>query len=119
MPLNWEGFLKKVAQAAARQLKIKKPMDVSLAFVSRAAIRKLNKSYRGQDRVTDVLSFPEVNEILICYGQAIKQAKKFKHSIKKEVATLFIHGFLHLLGFDDKIQKQTQKMNQITRRFLS
>ncbi len=110
MPLSWGGFLKKAAQAVNRQLKVKKKMEVSLAFVSPTVIKRLNKSYRGQNRVTDVLSFSEVNEILICYSRAASQAKKNKTTIKREVAWLLVHGLLHLLGHTHETKKKFDLM---------
>jgi len=110
MPLNWRGFLNKLAQITLSQLKIKKSLNISLAFVSPSVIKKFNKSYRGKDKITDVLSFPEVNEILICYSQAVSSAKRLKITPKREVGFLFVHGLLHLLGYTHQTQR---KFNQI------
>lgn len=89
--------------------------EVSLVFTGEKRIRDLNRSYRGMDRVTDVLSFegeneddfisPEdgisyLGEIFICYPRAAWQAKEKKHPLEKEIDILFIHGLFHLLGYD-------------------
>jgi len=95
---------------------------VSVMLLSNRAIRKLNKEWRGKDTATDVLSFTmlldapppempwELGEIFISVEQAVKQAKSFDHSLKRELAFLTTHGFLHLLGFDHEDPAQEKEM---------
>ena len=90
-----------------------KPFSISVAFVSPAIIAKTNKVYRGKNKATDVLSFLELNEILICPAVAKIQASKAKHSLKLELETLFVHGLLHLLGYDDTTPKQLKQMEDL------
>lgn len=107
--------LEKVVEAVAAEEKIKNRVEVSLVFTGEKRIRGLNKTYRGVDRVTDVLSFEGENEddfispqdgvsylgeIFICYPRAQKQAREKKHSIEKEIDILLVHGLFHLLGYD-------------------
>ena len=77
---------------------------MSLVFVDDQEIRKLNKTYRKLDRATDVLSFEieagKVGEIYIALPTAERNAKRFKVSLQEEIIRLWIHGLLHLLGFD-------------------
>jgi len=104
--------------------------EISVAFVDNKTIKKLNKTYRGINSATDVLSFVEDNkdwplgqeylgEIVISYPQAVRQAKKNKHSVHKEMVVLLIHGFLHLAGFDHKNTKVERRMQFQERRILS
>jgi probable rRNA maturation factor len=84
----------------------------SVALVSNRQIKVLNKDWMGKDSPTDVLSFPmeldppppgmpwEVGEILISVERAQEQAKQYGHSLDREMAFLFVHGMLHVLGFD-------------------
>ena len=78
-------------------------------------MRKLNFTWRGKDRLTDVLSF-ELNEgtlkgeILLSYQQAVKQAKEMGHSTRDELCFLIVHGVLHLWGYDHENPKDAQKM---------
>ncbi|TSC96374.1 MAG: putative rRNA maturation factor, partial [Parcubacteria group bacterium Athens1014_10] len=65
-----------------------------------------------------VLSFEDVKEIIICYPQAKRQAKEKKHSIKKEIEILLIHGLLHLLGYDHQKEKDALKMERLEKRLL-
>ncbi|MFA5358876.1 MAG: rRNA maturation RNase YbeY [Patescibacteria group bacterium] len=105
-------LVEKVASAVSRSLVLKKERCVSLVLVGDAVIRKLNKTYRKKDKITDVLSFEYLDknfvgstedylgEIFICYPQIKRQAVKNGNSIKKEFALLLIHGLVHLFGYD-------------------
>ena len=109
-----------VAQTAAAALAAIGRRDASLtvAFVRDRAIRRLNRTYRGKDRATDVLSFPTADEqdeafvhpspdsadhlgdIIISTDAARRQADEAGHSFEREVSELVIHGALHLCGYD-------------------
>jgi len=102
-------FLEKVAKKTFNYLKIKRLKEISIVLVEDAKIKELNKRYRGEHRVTDVLAF-DYGEIVICLPQAKRQAKQLGHSLKKELAILLIHGILHLAGYDDKTKKGYNKM---------
>lgn len=95
----------------------------SLVLVSDAQIRKLNKEWMGKDRPTDVLSFPlsmeppgipgvdwEVGEIMISLQRAQAQAEEYGHSFQRELAFLFVHGMLHVLGFDHMVPADEKDM---------
>lgn len=103
-------------------------VEISISFVDAAEIQSLNKSYRGVDAVTDVLSFPlfdedtelEEDEILplgdvvICMDRVLEQAKEFGHSDEREILYLYVHSLLHLLGYDhmeesDKAEMRTRE----------
>jgi len=91
-------WLTKAAPAAARG-------DLSLAIVSDRRMRALNRQFRGQDAVTDVLSFPSetrgfLGDVVIASGVARRQAKAAGHSAVTEARVLALHGLLHLLGYD-------------------
>jgi probable rRNA maturation factor len=86
--------------------------NVTIVFVSDAAMRKLNKQFRGKNSATDVLSFPyapepfekepELNlgEIVISVETAAAQAKENGLSFSHELQQLVLHGLLHLSGYD-------------------
>lgn len=88
--------------------------DVSVALVGDKTIRRLNKKYRRQDKVTDVLSFADqgsfLGEIVIDYQQIRRQARASGNSSKQELIFILIHGMLHLLGLSDKTERQRKKM---------
>jgi probable rRNA maturation factor len=93
---------------------------VSVALVSDARVRALNRSYRRKDYATDVLSFPAIGstprrmssapsllavdrflgDIVIARGVARRQAREAGHSERTEIRVLALHGLLHLLGYD-------------------
>lgn len=98
-----------------------RPYTVSIAFVSPLAIRKANRLYRKQDRVTDVLSFnltSDHGELLICYEQARRQAKEMKHRVQDEVTFLIVHGILHLFGHDHERPRDAKAMFSIQEKIL-
>lgn len=81
--------------------------DIELLIVNDEAIKELNKTHRKKNKATDVLSFPLdyefanfLGSIVISVDTAQKQANEQNHSLDTEMAILFIHGCLHLQGFD-------------------
>ena len=118
MPLFWGGFLNKLAQITASHLRIQSNLALSVVFVSPPIIKKYNRIYRHQPSVTDVLSFNEVNEILICYAKAKNQAKNNHTTIKMEIGWLFIHGLLHLLGYTHETEKKYKKMVELQKTIM-
>lgn len=92
---------------------VKKPVEeVSIAFVDDLAMRRLNRSYRGKNKTTDVLTFAgldidsagvgdhSLGEIVISIPQARRQANGQRHSLAVEIRYLLLHGLIHALGFD-------------------
>ena len=82
--------------------------DIELILTDDEDIRAINSEFRGRDKPTDVLSFPldsvvgfePLGSIVISITTAKRVALEFKHSLDDEISLLFIHGMLHLLGFD-------------------
>lgn len=109
-----------VAEIAAATLAgIGRPgASLTVAFVRDRAIRQLNRTYRGQDRATDVLSFPAsdgqdqafsdhasesadfLGDMVIAIDTAGRQADEAGHALVREISELVIHGTLHLCGYD-------------------
>lgn len=134
------GYIKKVLETGLEYLgQPTKQLEVSLSFVGEDEIRELNKEYRDTDKVTDVLSFPTVDnpergvidlashasdlnpetwllnigDIIICLPRAKQQAKEYAHSLKREVAFLSLHSLLHLLGYDHMNQADEEQMTAV------
>lgn len=83
--------------------------ELSLVIIGKKEIKNLNKSYRGIDNFTDILSFPlsaNEGEIFICLEVARKEAPNFNRSYDNFIKFLFIHGLVHLKGFkhSDKME---------------
>lgn len=96
---------------------LSKNYELSLVFVGHTVSRKLNKSLRGKDKPTNVLSFPlskTSGEIFIDLSQAKLEYKKFDMNFKKFVTYLYIHGLLHLNGME-----HGAKMSQAEIKFLN
>lgn len=83
---------------------------LEVSIVGNEEIRSLNKQYRGKDSITDVLSFEDgdllpdgrifLGSIVISWERALEQAQEIGNSLEEELRFLFLHGLLHLLGFD-------------------
>lgn len=134
IPGNWIDKLKMILHLAGEMEGIKDG-EVALSFVDDEAIRELNKEYRGLDKVTDVLSFaltendtdelvivfnnedwdeaPDTDllgDIVISIPRALEQSKDYGHSVEREIGFLFVHGFLHLIGYDHQDEAAEQIM---------
>ncbi len=88
--------------------------ELSLVFVGKTRATALNKAYRGKTYSPNVLSFPlteNTGEIVICPHVAVKEAAKFNLSVDGYIAFLFIHGLLHLKGYDhgDTMERMERK----------
>jgi probable rRNA maturation factor len=78
-------------------------------------MRAFNARFAGLDETTDVLAFPateggEIGDIIISMDRVEAQAQEAGHSLDKEAATLAVHGFLHLLGYDHATKAEERKM---------
>lgn len=111
----------KVLRAALRKVDIETAY-ISVAFVRRNGIRRLNKIYRNKDKATDILSFGfskalgdegrnnRVGELVISEEEARANIKGRKTTLKKELRLLLVHGALHLAGYDHEKLKDEKKM---------
>lgn len=108
-------------------------IEVSLVLVDDEAIHKMNRTYRGIDRPTDVLSFPMESEpilpgepqaeqllgdIVISLERAALQAEEYGHSLEREAAYLTVHGLLHLVGHDHETDAQKAQMRALEEEVL-
>lgn len=130
------GFAKTVSEAWLRRIaeavfiaENKPNAEMGIVITGQGKIRELNKNYRAKDQPTDVLAFalaetiddaafpaPEdglehLGEVIISVEQARLQAGRHRHSVEREIATLLVHGVLHLLGYDHLEPDEETKMN--------
>ncbi|HIT49815.1 MAG TPA: rRNA maturation RNase YbeY [Candidatus Pelethenecus faecipullorum] len=109
----------KLIRRVFRSVDLKK--EFNLIFVTDEEIKRLNQTYRKIDRVTDVLSFAlcddlenemknSLGDIFIAVDQARRQASEYGHSLKREMAFLAVHGYLHLLGYDHQTKEEEEQM---------
>lgn len=98
---------------AAAQSAVRLRGQVNVLLTTDAEIRRLNRTYRGIDRPTDVLSFPAAvlpackeriaGDLAIGFPTARRQAAEYGHSVLAEIKILMLHGLLHLAGFDHHV----------------
>lgn len=117
-------LVQKTLREVSKELVEKGDKRVSIAFVSHSQMKHLNKTYRGKDAVTDVLSFSlddetHLGELILNYGQAKKQAVQMKHIVRHELVFLIVHGLLHLYGFDHETEKEQKVMFEKQARILT
>lgn len=103
--------------------------SIELILVTNSTIQAINEQYRQKNTATDVLSFPldmsfliediPLGSIVISIDFVKQKAQELQHSIQDELSLLFIHGLLHLLGFDHEVDsgEMRQKEEEIIRQF--
>lgn len=84
---------------------------VTIKCVDEQEIRRLNKSYRGKDKSTNVLTFSYNGEhdVALCWEVAILEAELSKKNLKEYFAWLLVHAFLHAVGLDHERSKEEAK----------
>ena len=120
---NPSNFIQNKIKNLNRQMKIykRKTIYCTLLLSGDREIKKLNKKFRKKNKSTDILSFPldkkikikkntYLGDIIISYNYLDKPRSQDLKSFKEKVAKILIHGFLHLLGFDHKNNKDYSKM---------
>ena len=115
-------YIKKVLKYALKYEKIANA-TFNVIIVDNEEIHRINKTYRKIDKPTDVISFAlednkteeifsekrVLGDIYISIDKAKEQAKEYRHSLKRELCFLSVHGLLHLLGYDH-IEKDDEKI---------
>ncbi|MDR3292848.1 MAG: rRNA maturation RNase YbeY, partial [Clostridiales bacterium] len=124
-PVEYADGLQKIYRETLKYFHQRDIFEVEASNVSRDEIREVNAHARNKDAVTDVLSFPNLDgiifpvkkrdyktdvdpetgrvvlgEILVCFDKVREQAIEYGHSEERECFYLFLHGLLHLFGFD-------------------
>ena len=139
---NFDASL--LEQFGAQDVDTDATLCMELVFTDEEGIRSLNASTRGKDAVTDVLSFPNLENIfckpirkadfpfdtdeegnlflgsvVICRQRAAQQAEEYGHSLEREVYYLAVHGLCHLLGYDHEEESDKALMREREERILS
>ncbi|WP_432409284.1 rRNA maturation RNase YbeY [Wukongibacter sp. M2B1] len=120
-------LLNKVVEKSLEVENVEGDIEVSLSFVNNSEIKELNRDFRGKDKETDVLSFPQyenqelikqenniviLGDIVISLEKAKEQAREYGHSFEREVAFLTSHSMFHLLGYDHDTEENTKLMRE-------
>lgn len=134
---SYENFYLELMDVTFKKLRIKCDPIVSVSIVDNRYIHKINKKYRGIDRPTDVISFAFLDsennydkilflpgpvvlgDIYISLDKAKEQAVEYGHSLHRELSFLFVHGLLHLLGYDHMNKEDEEEMFKLQDEILS
>ena len=135
--------LKKLSDAVYRILGQEDNLSAELEFVSEEEIADLNKRLRNVVGVTDVLSFPSldnvrgkviykknfpfdvdegavfIGSIAVCEKRAEEQANEYGHSVEREITYLVCHGLLHLFGYDHMIEEDKREMRDLEDKIMA
>ena len=117
-----ELFFKKICKSFPKKYKfLKKKVSFTLLLSNNKSIKKLNKSFRNKNKSTDILSFPSnkklkkikenyIGDIIISYNYINKPKSQDSKLFERKLIKIFIHGFLHLVGFDHIKNKDYKRM---------
>ncbi|MCP4364672.1 MAG: rRNA maturation RNase YbeY [Planctomycetes bacterium] len=101
-------------------------VELSIAFVDKEEITRLNEKFLGHKGPTDVLSFPmDTNggrlsgEVVVCPPVAVEFAAESKTDVEGEIMLYVVHGVLHLLGYTDSNEKSAKKMHRLEKEILA
>lgn len=133
---EYEEKYQRLTEIALDILKLKFSPIVSISFVNNKYIHKINKKYRGIDRETDVISFAfldnltnrdellksggvvALGDIYISIDKAQEQAQTYGHPLERELSFLYVHGLLHLLGYDHMNKEDEEVMFSLQEKIL-
>lgn len=129
-------YLEQLAAAVLTGEGIAGPTELNLLITDDEGIRAINRQYRGIDAPTDVLSFSalpssgedmfvmppdgilRLGDIVISFERAREQATEFGHSVRQEVGELFVHGLLHILGYDHENETDAAVMAEKAQAYM-
>lgn len=120
---NTDQMIKESVETAAKQNFDAEPCELSIVLADNDFIQNLNRQYRGKDKPTNVLSFPQddhrhLGDIILAYETIIEEATAQKKSFEDHLTHLVIHGFLHLLGYDHETETEAQEMESLEIKIL-
>ena len=106
--------------------------DLSVIICGPITIKRINRDYRDKDAVTDVISFAllddeeeveydekiELGDIFINRNRVYSQAEEYGHSVRREFVFLFVHGLLHLLGYDHMNKEDEERMFSLQKQII-
>jgi len=116
-----KALIKKCCVAVLDEEEFEKNSEISVLLTNSEEVRVLNRDFRGKDKTTDVLSFPDgginpengfvmLGDIVINAEKALDQAREYGHGTEREIAFLTIHSTLHLLGYDHEDNPEGEKI---------
>jgi probable rRNA maturation factor len=118
-----KSILRRAVTRAASTTRSTKPTEIAIVLTDDSAIRILNRTWRGVDAATNVLSFPtrhgrHVGDIVLAYETIAREARNERKPLGHHVAHLAVHGFLHLVGYDHELEADAVAMESAERDIL-
>ena len=125
---NYQSIYESLLSKTLNHLSLNFDPYLSVTLVDNAFIQNINRDYRQKDAPTDVISFAFLDndehrddlfhskkqvvlgEIYISFEKAREQALSYEHSLDRELKFLFVHGLLHLLGYDHITEEEEKVM---------
>ncbi len=121
---NYESVFSQLVRITKDVLNINNSLSMSINYIKDEKSLELNKKYRNKDYIGDVISFPidddyglyqqldfrEIGDIFITYQEAKRKADHYNHDIKTEMCWLFVHGLLHILGYDHELSDKDEEI---------
>lgn len=114
-----DPFCIRAVKAVLDEISTPKTGDLSIAFVDDVEIQGLNHNFRGQDKPTNVLSFPSMGpapvlgDIVLARETVLREAREKNISAQDHITHLLIHGFLHLQGYDHETDDDAAHMEYL------
>jgi probable rRNA maturation factor len=139
---SWDGLVRRAAEAAIAESAFpqlttsSRPVELSVRLTSDEEVQALNAAWRGKDKPTNVLSFPQLErddlgsiaaegpelmlgDVVLAHGTCAREAEEKAIPLEDHAAHLLVHGTLHLLGYDHGDDAQAQAMEQSEVRALA
>ena len=122
--MSWFSGLKEEYEESISKIGL---CSFNLAFLTKAEIQNMNKRFAGKDKPTNVLSFPSnedltaerfLGDIAICSELIVEEAVSQGKETQDHLIHIFVHGVLHLLGFDHEEQSSAEQMESLEIRIL-
>lgn len=121
---HYKSIITKALKKGYKVLGLREKTIISVVLVDDSTIHELNRTYRGKDQPTDVLSFEntddlyEIGDVFISVDTVKKQAETLGHDMDYEMIYLAVHGFLHCLGYDHIEDDDAEVMDQLQKRIM-
>jgi probable rRNA maturation factor len=120
------GLAARLEAAATLALKQqKKPKaNLTLLLADDTRLKELNRTFRGKNKPTNVLSFPSgergyLGDVALAYGVTAREAKSGKKTLADHASHLVVHGVLHLLGYDHETDRDAKAMEPLEAKILA
>ncbi len=122
---NWRkpGLAEQLKRAAALALRLEAKGSLTLLLTGDEQLKTLNRTFRGKNKPTNVLSFPSaepgyLGDVALAYGVTAREAKAAGKRIADHATHLVVHGVLHLAGYDHETARDAEIMEPLEVKIL-